>query len=410
WDFGDDTFSEAENPSPRTYSTPGIYPITYEATIDTTGYFLTSVTVVETDCSDAFGGRPDLKINVFDPTGELLYTAPIVENADVPLPFSTFIELGEGNYSVQVVDDDSGLGGADDDCGTIGFTRETPGLFTAGELTLNINIFHPVDTIRTADTIFVFAVPEDPVFADLSDPLICPGDSVRLEVVNFIDQLAWTFDSNALNLPDTQTVYFTSVPGEYVVTYTSPEGCQSQAVAPAFDIQDPPPTILLENFGNVVQVFNQEVPLTMEFFWELNGQPFDEGQLRFCATESGTYSFVLTDIQTGCTSRSSIEVNFDPNVACDITGVVDPSNSIGNWTLFPNPSSGPINLKATLPSASQVDINLVGLTGCSYFRNTFQGVEGEWQVSLSDVNLPAGTYFLLVTTELEQVILPVVRQ
>jgi len=410
WDFGDQTFSEQENPAARTYTTPGVYPIGYQAIIDTTGYFLTGVSVLETDCSDAFGGRPDLKINVFDPAGELLYTAPIIENAQVPVSFSTFIELEEGNYSVQVIDDDSGLGGADDDCGTVGFTRETPGMFTAGELTIEINIFHPVDTIQTIDTVTVFALPALPIVDITPGSRICAGDSVGLEVLNFIDGLAWTFDSSALNLPDAQTVYYTAFPGEYTVTYTSPDGCQSQAIAPTFEVDELPPTVVLENFGNVVQVFNQEVPLTMIFGWELNGQAFDESQLRFCATESGTYTLVITDVQTGCSSRSSIDVTYDPALACDITSVLDPDQLGGEWTLYPNPSEGPLSLQANLPRASWVEVNLVGLTGCSYFRQSYQATQGEWQQRLPELDLPAGAYFLLVTTEQEQVTLPVVRR
>lgn len=409
WDFGDGSFSNAEDPTPMTYTQPGIYPVTYQAVIDTTGFFLTNVTVLETSCDDAFGGLPDLKINVFAPNGDPIYTSPIVENADVPTSFTTFIALEEGNYSVQVIDDDNGLGGADDDCGTIAFSRQLDGTFVAGDLTLSLTIFHPVDTITTVDTVRVFEQPDAPQFAALSNPLICPEDSVTLSVLNFIDGLAWLQDSNALDLPDTRVMYTTSQPGLYTVVYTSPDGCQSMANAPVFDLIDPPITVTLENFGNVVQVFNNEIPLQLTYSWELDGFPIDETELRFCATESGRYTLVLTDVQTGCTSRSTIDVTVDPEIACDVTAVIEQENVAG-WQVFPNPSTGPLNLSADLLEGGLVQLRLVDIAGRAVWASRYETTPGFWQNNLELPNLAPGSYFLQITTTTEAVVLPILRQ
>lgn len=409
WDFGDGTFSEAENPGPRTYSTPGVYPIQYLATIDTTGYFLNRVTVLDTDCGDAFNGAPDLKINVLDPSGEIIYVAPIVENADVPLAFPTFIELGTGIYSVEVIDDDNGLGGADDICGIVTFSREGAGVYTTGGLELLVEILHPVDSIATTDTIIVYPQPEDPIFSPLNDPLICPSDSVDLMVTNFTGSLAWSLDSNVLALPPDQTSLRTNVPGRYEVIYTSPDGCQSAALAPVFDLILPPDTVVLENFGNLVQVFDNQIPPGLDPRWYLDGEPLDENQLRFCASQSGTYTLELTDVQTGCRSESSISVTVDPDIGCDITSVTDPELVASNWTVFPNPANVPVHLSANTLAPGPVSLNLVGLTGCSYYRGEFRATGNGWTQELPLPELAAGSYFLIVTTTKGVITLPLLR-
>ncbi|MEM9837258.1 MAG: T9SS type A sorting domain-containing protein [Bacteroidota bacterium] len=409
WDFGDGSFSNAENPVPMTYTTPGVYPITYEAIIDTVGYFLTDVRVVTTDCEDIFGGRPDLKINVFDPAGVNLYTAPIVENAQVPLNFPLFQELGEGNYTVQVIDDDSGLGGADDDCGTVGFTRETPGTFTVGGLTLELTIFHPVDTVATTDTVFVYEQPAAPEFSSFADPLVCPEDSITIEVLNYTGALLWSLDSNQLDLPPDQTTLRTNTPGEYVVTYTSPDGCISQAIAPSFDLLDGVDTVQLENFGNVVQVFNNTIPEDLDPYWEFNGERTEETQLRFCATESGRYTLVLTDIFTGCTSRSNIDITVDPEMSCDPVSVWDRNELGGEWSVFPNPSRGPIQLTGNQLDVQELTVTLYNAAGCSLFVRYFEVQNENWQVPLELPEVPNGLYFLRLKSGQSVKTLPIIR-
>ena len=55
WDFGDNTGFEGENPPPHTYTEPGIYTVSYHATVDTAGYILESVTVLDVECVDQLG-------------------------------------------------------------------------------------------------------------------------------------------------------------------------------------------------------------------------------------------------------------------------------------------------------------------------------------------------------------------
>ena len=50
WDFGNGNSTLNEQPNTQTYTEPGVYPITYQAIIDTVGYLLTSIEVLESGC------------------------------------------------------------------------------------------------------------------------------------------------------------------------------------------------------------------------------------------------------------------------------------------------------------------------------------------------------------------------
>jgi hypothetical protein len=236
--------------------------------------------------------------------------------------------------------------------------------------------------------------------------LICPGDSVEFSILNFIEAISWSVDSSILALPDTQITYVARIPGIYQVTYTSPDGCQSTATAPIFDLYDAVDTVELGNFGNVVQI-----PAGVDPFWELDGERIDETQLRFCATASGTYTLVLMDIQTGCVSRSSIEVAYDPDLNCDITPTNNAAQRITNWSVFPNPSSGPIRLTGTEVSTGSIEASLVSITGSVLYHCYFEVSERNWQSDEMILpELPAGVYFLLIESQEGVQNLPVIRR
>ncbi len=72
---------------------PGLYPVTYHATVDTAGFVLESVTVLKVDCVDQLGvGLPDLYVLVFDPAGMKVFdSSPDVDNT--PLPYNFPVNL-----------------------------------------------------------------------------------------------------------------------------------------------------------------------------------------------------------------------------------------------------------------------------------------------------------------------------
>lgn len=408
WDFGNDFTSNAENPGAVTYDEPGVYPVSYEATVDTAGYFLTDVLVSASPCTDLFS-NPDLKVNIFDPNGDLVITTPIIDNTDPPVSWSLFIPIGEGEYTLQIVDDDGGLDGADDDCGSFTFTQEEDGTFIVDELVVTTVIFHPVTTVTGMDTVFVYEQPEDPAFEPIDVGVICPEEFVTLEVMNYEDNLTWFLDSSNLNLPTTQTTYVTNESGEYLVRYTSPDGCISEAIAPSWDVYPSPDTLSLFNLLNLVEADSSGLPENPEFYWELNGDSIDQEYFRFCATATGVYTLVLTDPITRCEARSSIFVQYDPDKPCDIVSVRE-NIAAAEWRVYPSPGSGPFTISGELTKSTNLSMRLVDVTGRELIRRDAQAIAGQWNYTFEELLLPAGLYYLILTDARETVTLPLVRR
>ncbi|PHI18157.1 hypothetical protein CEQ90_19415 [Lewinellaceae bacterium SD302] len=410
WDFGNGFTSSAENPGTVTYDEPGVYPVSYEATVDTAGYFLTDVMVTASPCSDILS-NPDLKVNIFDPNGDLVITTPIIDNTDPPVSWSLFIPIGEGEYRLQVVDDDGGIDGADDDCGSFTFTQTEDGTFIDGELVVTTTIFHPVTTVTGNDTVYVYEQPEAPEFGPILTIAFCPEDLIDLSVVNYDSNLTWFLDSVNLNLPDTQTLYVAdaSANGEYLVRYTSADGCISEAIAPGWDVIPLPDTVSLFNSLNLVEADSSDQPLDVEFYWELNGDSISQQYFRFCATETGLYTLVLIDPVTRCEVRSSIFVNYDPDKPCDIVSVKE-TIAAGGWSVYPNPGSGPLYLNGELARTTELSIRLVDATGRELLRRETIATAGPWNYGLRQLSLPAGLYYLVLTDSKETVTLPLVRR
>lgn len=409
WDFGNGFASTLENPTSVTYDQPGEYPVDFTATIDTTGYFLTSVTVLASGCSDIFGGAPDLKVNVFDPDGNYILTTEVVDNTDPPVNWTMFLPIGPGEYAMQIVDDDGGLDGADDDCGTINFTREEDGTFTSGDLTLNFSIFHPVDTVRGTDTVRVFPVPAAPEFDPILTVAFCPGDSVPLSVSNYDDGLEWFLDSIPLGLPADQTTVFATEPGNYFVRHTSPDGCLSElAPAPGFAFLPQPDTLDILNLNNLVQADTFALPAGATFSWTLDGAPLDETRLRFCALASGTYELTVIDPETGCPARSRVTVDYDPGKPCDVVSTQE-WLAAANWRVFPNPGNGPLTLQGSPERGTELRLRLVDITGRTLFQRQTFATGPNWQHTFDLPQLPAGLYYLLVSNQDAVISLPVVR-
>lgn len=408
WDFGNGDTSTVENPGSIVYDSPGVYPIDYTATIDTTGYFISGITVLETGCTDLIS-NPDLKVNIFDPDGNYIYTTQVIDNTDTPVSYSLFLEIGEGTYAMQVVDDDGGIDGADDDCGTIFFTREQDGTFSVGDLILSFTIFHPVEMVTGTDTVIVLAQPDVPQFDDLPFESICAGDSVRLEVLNYQGGLSWSLDSFPLGLPDSQSVLYVMDTGRYEVIYTSPDGCLSSAVAPSFEIVAPPDSLLVQSFNNLIQADSAALPPNTDFIWLLDGEEIDETRLRFCATQTGLYTLVITDVATRCSASSSVFVNFDPDKPCDVTSVREAFTQV-DWRVYPSPGNGPLTISGELAERADLLLKLTDVSGRTLFQQATTAEVGNWQLQLELPQLPAGVYYLLLTGQRETIALPVIRR
>lgn len=396
WDFGNGNTSTEEVPDTQLYDIPGLYPISYQAVIDTTGYFLTRVDVNAVGCDDLLGGRPDLKINVIDPGGNLIYVSDIVNNATPPVSFELNLELFEGTYLLAVTDDDSGLGGADDQCGTVPFSQENGGAFTSGMLELNIEILHPVDTINSTDTVRVFDQPDPPQIVAQIDMPLCEGDSALLFVMEYDSSLQWYRDSVPLIVADEDSLIIYQS-GQYWVDYTSPDGCISTSVAEEVQFGDLPSNILFVAENNELSIFDTSIlPAEFGIRWFQDSLRIkDEDGLSYCIDTTAVYTLEVTDLATGCFTTYSQLVNYDPNFPNCMTSAYDLTPlGVMDIGLSPNPTSGPLRIDMLTDRSLEMVVRLYSSAGQLLRSESWRLGVGQQRRDWDIRELPSGVYLV----------------
>jgi hypothetical protein len=393
WDFGNGNISLEENPPAQVYDEPGAFPVTYRAIVDTTGYFMTEVQVEEVTCNDPFGGAPDLQLKVYDSEGAEIYSSEVFRNVRPPFSFNLNLEIGSGNYTFAILDDDDGILGGDKTCGTFDFNRETTGTLHDTEASASIIMVHPVDTIESVDTVTVFAQPDKPVL-DLEPGPYCQGGAVALST-SYDERIQWYRDS--LPLPDGRDPEVAAAEdGAYWVTYTSEDGCLavSDTVPVAFSPLPPAPALQLENNLLTLQD-SMALPEDISLDWSLDGLPLGEADgFALCIQESGSYAVQVTDNDTGCSNSSTLDAIYDPAFPGCVSDVDAFDRLVEAVTLFPNPTSGAFTLRVMLPDAQDAMITIFNAQGqqIQNARRSLGMGATDWEMNIG--SLPAGFYWL----------------
>ena len=394
WDFGNGNMSLSENPVAQLYTEAGIYEVNYQAVIDTFGYLLTEVVVESVTCNDLFNNAPDLRIEIWNPEGERILETLDIENAQTPLAFNVNIFIGEGNYVLRVMDEDSGLQGGDDECGTINFNRLSNGSFSSGGLQASLTIFHPVDTIRSADTIRVYEQPDAPQLEGEGPATLCEGDIYLLSVVNGYDSsLLWYQDSLPLIEVEGPVLTVTS-DGHYWVAYTNEDGCSATSELESVSFNPAPDPPIFQNFNNLLTLYDLDaLPANYNLQWYLDDVLIEgANDLEYCIEKSGAYRLDVTDILTGCQSSYELQASYNPSYpGCVASGVNE--QELSGLLIYPNPTSGLLHLEGRIEST---EVNIVLYNGQGQVMQRLESLPtgGVLQESLNLYNYPAGIYIL----------------
>lgn len=392
WDFGDGSpLSLEENPASHTYDQPGAYVLSYQAVVDTVGFMLESVNVLQIDCTDPpLFGNPDLYMEIKKPDGSLVYSSsPAINSTALPHLFPVNISLGPGNYTLQVWDDDAGIKGSDDNCGTLSFNVLSNGALVAGGLTVEMNIVHPVDTIVSRDTIVIYPQPVTPVVNAPNGLEACQGGTGIALSSSYGFGNQW-FKDGELIPGATDFIYQPTVSGMYQVQYVSPNGCvaTSQPVTVEYHPLPAPPVWF--NYNNSLRLSNPAaLPAQYSLQWYNASTPIPgETGIWYCSLVSGTYGLVVTDLETGCTNSFTASVTHNPNYNC-LTGTeqVDLQQA---FDLQPNPSTGAVLLQLKSPLQQDAVLHVIDFSGRVVQNGTIQA--GQTSVSLDLSALPAGGY------------------
>lgn len=401
WDFGNGLNSTAENPLDMEYSEPGVYPVEYQAVIDTVGFILTSVEVVDSDCDD-FLGRPDFYIQIYSPEDVLIFRNNSIDDTDPPVLYSLNVRLLQGNYRLEVYDADGGLNGDDDLCGTINFNQQSgTAELQDGSLKVKLEIFHPVDTIRTVDSVIVFENPDPPLISIVSEQGLdfCEGDSITL-ASTYISSNQW-FKNDIPMSGAVDSILTVKEAGSYYVSYTSPDGCV--VYSEPIDIQPvalPEPPVLF-NDNNLLSVFNPAVlPEDFSLSWYQEGNLLDLSYFALCIEETGLYRLEVLDNMTGCSNYFESVYVYNPEGNC-ITDTEE-EELISDLKIYPNPTFGLFNIELSLPNQlDQAQISVVDLLGRRIDQQNLSQISGFHKMTVDLSPVPDGIYLVIFESESE---------
>ena len=397
WDFGDGSpVSTAESPAPHIYP-PGVYEIAYQAIVDTSGYLLESIRIDDIDCTDPpLFGNPDLFIEIRNPDGTIAYnSSPAINDISLPRTFPVNLQLGPGNYTLITWDDDSGIKGTDDGCGTLSFNILSDGTLVAGGLTVVMNILHPIDTIVSRDTVLVYPQPVDPTVNAPNGLIACGGSAEVVLSSSYGFGNQWILDGNLIP-GATDFIYMPTQSGAYQVQYISPNGCVATSEVSNVMINPLPEAPEWFNFYNSLRVSHpSDLPAQYALQWYNGSNPIPgETGLWYCSTVSGTYALVVTDLETSCTSSHSAAVTNNPSYNC-LTGTNAPD--LQTFELVPNPTPGTVLLRLQAPLKLSGIIRLWDATG--RVVQTYPAETGRNELSLELGSLSPGMYAVEILAE-----------
>jgi len=396
WDFGNGTTSTDENPGSITFDQPGTYFINYEVIIDTVGFILQDVEALTADCDDiptapAFSNDPDLFLVIKDPSGMIVYQSDVTDNMEAPIDWQPGILLEDGDYVLEVKDDDSGINGGDDLCGTITFTKNDDGLQIDGDFEVELTILHPLSVQTFQDTVLVYELPETPSVSIASNEF-CEGDSVLLFVTSMLD-IQWFLDSQPIP-GATDATYYATTGGEYQVLVTNEDGCSSPSFGELITVIDAPETPAYVNDNNLLFVFDEStLPVLYSLQWFQDGSPLvGENGLSYCATTTGVYGLGVTDLETGCTAFFDSQVLHDDQFDCTVS-----SNDLDiayGIEVFPNPMVQEVTIQLETLSQQEVQIQFFDVRG-NLLRQGWKGlVNGTLSEQFDVSQWPQGLYLM----------------
>lgn len=410
WDFGNGNFSPQENPAVQTYTTPGQYAVNYQAVIDTFGHFLTNVRVNQVSCSDLFNG-PDLKIFIYDPDSVEVFVSSTIQNANPPVDFIVNIPIGPGNYRLRVIDVDDGiLGGADDECGTITFNRTLSGNLQGGPLHAFLDIIHPTDTIRSSDTVTVFAQPAPPFIAGLPNGPLCDGEVLTV-AVDYPNNLQWYRDSVPV-IPGDEPVLDIAESGVYQVVYTSPDGCLATS-APASVVFVPLPSIpVYVSSNNRLTLFDPSaLPPAAALRWYLNGTLIpDETGETYCISESGDYTLEVVDLISGCANSFTLPITYNPGFPnCIVSDTRESVFRQGGVSVWPNPVRDVLELRIDTGEPVEIQGQLIDAQGRAVSTVLWMPAAGEQRRQIDMHAYPTGIYWLRLQAGADHAVVKIVK-
>ena len=390
WDFGNGNTSTSENPTTQTYNTPGTYAVDYQAVIDTAGYTLTKVRVIDADCGD-FISPPDLYLDIIDPNGNSIVT-PGYEDISTPVDFNLNMTLIPGNYTLVVKDEDGGLNGTDDECDFYTFNQFSNGILVNGGSSIELTILHPVDTISTTDSVYVYPQPDAPQIIFKAPSTWCE-DELIIFTSTYATGNQWLLNGAPINGATDQNFQIQET-GAYTVVYTNDFGCTAVSeieMATIFSLPELPQFGNDNNLLGVADVSSLPTNYSLQWYYENTLLPGETG-LTYCLTQTGNVSLEVVDNETGCINTYHSDETFNPEYVCGIVGVEELAKQ--SLSIFPNPFNKDLNIEFEIDESEDFSINVIDLLGRKIELDHQVNFSGKYAQSFDFENWTNGVYIL----------------
>lgn len=392
WDFGNGQTGSGANPPQQMYQAPGDYPVTLNATV---GYQLQSITV--DSIPDNYGGildDPDMYFYLYDSSGTQVYDShPSITNTLPPYTWSNLnLALTYQFYTFHLWDEDGGLGGADDDLGSVilngsslsgTLTSTLPGI--TGSLVMSYTSVPVIITFN--DTIHVYAAPAAPVISSNANDTLCQGDSVALMItVPNGDLVQWYLDGNAIAGAN-DSIFNASANGNYTVKIIDTTGCDANSLAYAITVLPYPPKPNFINTGGTLTCFVTGYNLQ----WYMNGIVLPGAtDSVYNATVPGYYTVIACN-DFGCCSTSDSVYVTDAGINL-LTGNFD-------FNLVPNPAVSYFNLYCFSKQNSLANLIIKDISGRVIIAQPINMMQGNNTQLINSSMLNAGIYVVELKTE-----------
>ncbi len=240
--------------------------------------------------------------------------------------------------------------------------------------------------------------PEITIFGETTASTViflCPGSVVRLDGGEY-NGFKWSDGSlqRSLNV---------NRPGDYWVEVTDFNGCSASSPTVSVVEASAPATPIITLSNDEKTLISSEAET---YRWFRNGVEIPGATAReYTPVQDGNYVVRVTD-----NSGSGCETDSEP-VAFSITTDVAIEKQAADFTLYPNPTAGKVQLRYTAKSsglASIVISNAVGVNVAEHSLYAAAGNVGELTLTLEA--LPAGVYFVRLTTPGEESVRKIVKR
>ncbi len=256
----------------------------------------------------------------------------------------------------------------------------------------------------------------DPIVLDLGpDETLCLGQSLYFDISISDPGATYEWQSDNGFTGNTPQVTLTEA-GTYTATITTILGCTTSdtiIITTSNEEIDADFLVTSQAFANEdIILVNTSSPLSSQVEWvipqgvQIVSQNNETITLHF--DNSGLYEITLISHQGDCIAIETKTILV--NEARELP-IIDPNNDnfIQEFNVFPNPSNGTFTVDVTLAQSADISLRLFSLTAAAPLDDRIN--LGQSQYSLNyQLNVPVGTYFLLLETNGKREIRKVIIQ